>query len=399
MTLFTDLAMAPADPILGVTDLFKADTRADKANLGVGVYQDSSGKLPLMECVRQAEARLTANPQPYNYLPIDGNADYDALVGRLVLGPDHPVVVAGRVVTVQTLGGSGALKVGGDFLRGLGVTTVLLSDPTWDNHAAIFGGCGLNLGRYRYYDEANRRIDVDGMLDDLRAAEPGTVVVLHGCCHNPTGYDLTVDQWNQVLDVVSAGRLTPFIDMAYQGLAVDPDADAYAIREAARRGLPALCANSFSKIFGLYGERVGGLTLVTASADEAKRVRSQVKLKVRANYSNPPTHGSAIVNAILSDAALRAEWAQEVSAMRDRIRLMRQKLADGLRAEGVTQDVSYITAQRGMFSYSGLTKAQMVRLREEFGVYGVENGRLCVAALNDNNIVHVSHAMATVMQS
>ena len=398
MTLFTDLALAPADPILGVTDLFLADPRPEKANLGVGVYQDSSGKLPLMECVRQAEALLAENPQPYNYLPIDGNADYDALVGDLVLGPDHPVMVAGKAVTVQTLGGSGALKVGGDFLHEFGVTTLLLSDPTWDNHAAIFGGCGLNLERYRYYDEANRCVDFDGMLDDLRAAEPGTVAVLHGCCHNPTGYDLTVGQWDQVLDVVAAGRLVPFIDMAYQGLAVDPDTDAYAVREAARRGLPVLCANSFSKIFGLYGERIGGLTLVAASADEAKRVRSQVKLKVRANYSNPPTHGSAIVDMILSNPASRAEWAQEVGAMRDRIRLMRQKLADGLRAEGVTQDVSYITAQRGMFSYSGLSAAQMIRLREEFGVYGVENGRLCVAALNDGNIAYVSHAMAMVMQ-
>jgi len=397
MTLFTDLSLAPADPILGVTDLYLADTRPQKANLGVGVYQDESGKLPLMESVRRASDMLAADPKPYNYLPIDGDAAYDGVVGKLVLGPDHPAVTAGVAVTVQTLGGSGALKVGGDFLCALGATTVLLSDPSWDNHAAILGGAGLTVGYYRYYDAANRCVDFAGMLDDLRAAAPGTVVVLHGCCHNPTGYDLTRDQWDQVLDVVEAGKLVPFIDMAYQGLAETPDADAYAIREAARRGLPALCANSFSKTFGLYGERVGGLTMITASPDEAVRVRSQVKLRVRANYSNPPTHGAAIVKTILTSDELTAIWSGEVAAMRDRIKAMRAGLADGLRAAGVAGDVSYITSQRGMFSYSGLSKDQMVRLREQFGVYGVENGRLCMAALNENNLPLVIKGMAAVM--
>jgi len=396
MTLFTDLALAPADPILGVTDLFLADKRPQKANLGVGVYQDASGKLPLMESVRQASAIIAADPKPYNYLPIDGDPAYDASVAKLVLGDDHPAVTGGLAVAVQTLGGSGALKVGGDFLRALGATTVLLSDPSWDNHAAILGGAGLTVGSYRYYDAAGRRVDIDGMLDDLRAAAPGTVVVLHGCCHNPTGYDLTRDQWDDVLDVVAAGKLVPFIDMAYQGLAETPEADAYAIREAARRGLPALCANSFSKTFGLYGERVGGLTMITASPDEAVRVRSQVKLRVRANYSNPPTHGATIVKTILASDDLTALWAGEVAVMRDRIKAMRAGLADGLRAAGVT-DVDYITTQRGMFSYSGLTKEQMVRLREEFAVYGVENGRLCMAALNANNLPTVVKAMASVM--
>jgi len=396
MTLFTDLALAPADPILGITDLFLADTRPQKANLGVGVYQDESGKLPLMESVRRASDAIAANPKPYNYLPIDGDATYDASVAKLVLGDDHPAVTSGVAVTVQTLGGSGALKVGGDFLHALGAKTVLLSDPSWDNHAAILGGAGLTVGQYRYYDAANRCVDFAGMLDDLAAAAPGTVAVLHGCCHNPTGYDLTQAQWDKVLDVVEAGKLVPFIDMAYQGLAATPDDDAYAIREAARRGLPALCANSFSKIFGLYGERVGGLTMITASPDEAARVRSQVKLRVRANYSNPPTHGATIVKTILASDELTALWSGEVAAMRDRIKAMRAGLADGLRAAGVA-DVDYITTQRGMFSYSGLTKDQMVRLREEFAVYGVENGRLCMAALNENNLPQVIKGVAVVM--
>jgi len=397
MTLFTDLALAPADPILGMTDLFLSDTRTQKANLGVGVYQDESGKLPLMESVRRASDIIAANPKPYNYLPIDGDAAYDAAVVKQVLGADHPAVTGGLAVSVQTLGGSGALKVGGDFLHAIGATALLLSDPSWDNHAAILGGAGLAVGYYRYYDAANRCVDFTGMIDDLRAAAPGTVVVLHGCCHNPTGYDLTRDQWGQVLDVVEAGQLIPFIDMAYQGLAESPEADAYAIREAARRGLPALCANSFSKVFGLYGERVGGLTLIAASPDEAKRVRSQVKLRVRANYSSPPTHGAVVVATILADDELTSLWSGEVAAMRDRIKAMRVALADGLRAAGVAEDVSYITTQRGMFSYSGLTKEQMVRLREEFGVYGVENGRLCIAALNAANLPLVIKGMAAVM--
>ena len=398
MSIFTDVALAPADPILGVTDAFKADPRPAKVNLGVGIYQGDDGKLPLLESVRQAEDRIAAHPVPRPYLSIDGNPEYDALTGQLVLGADHPALAAGAAVTVQTLGGSGALKVGGDFLCGLGATTILLSDPSWDNHAPIFAGCGFQVGAYRYYDAARRAIDFDGLVADLAAAAPGTVVLLHGCCHNPTGYDLTGEQWAQVLDIVAAGKLIPFFDLAYQGFAVDIETDAGAVREAARRGLPLLCANSFSKIFGLYGERVGGLTLITSGADEAQRVRSQVKLKVRANYSNPPTHGEAVVGTILTDDALRAQWVQEVAGMRDRIKTMRQGLADGLRAAGVESDVSYITAQRGMFSYSGLSHAQMARLRDEFAVYGIDNGRLCVAALNPGNIDYVARAMAAVMQ-
>ena len=396
MALFSDLPLAPADPILGVTDQYLADPRPFKANLGVGVYQGPDGKVPLMDCVREAEARIASHPQPRSYLPIDGQAGYDAATCRLVLGDDHPAVTGSAAVTVQTLGGSGACKVGADFLRGLGASRVLFSSPTWDNHVAIFGGAGLTPGSYRYYDPARRGVDLDGMLDDLSAAPAGTVVVLHACCHNPTGYDLTPGQWERVLDVVQAGQLTPFVDMAYQGFAVDPDADAYLVREAARRGLPVLCANSFSKTFGLYGERVGGLTVVTADADEAARVLSQVKLKVRWNYSSPPTHGAQIVSLVLGDDELRARWLGEVAGMRDRIKAMRVALADGLAAAGVA-DVGYITAQRGMFSYSGLDVDQMRRLRDEFAVYGTDNGRLCVAALNEGNLPHVIAALAAVM--
>ncbi|MCL2782725.1 MAG: aspartate/tyrosine/aromatic aminotransferase, partial [Propionibacteriaceae bacterium] len=385
------------DPILGVTDAFKADPRPTKVNLGVGIYQDDTGKLPLMQSVALAEARIAAHPVPRPYLSIDGNPDYDALTAQLVLGADSPALTTGASITVQTLGGSGALKVGGDFLRSLGATDVLVSDPTWDNHRPILTGAGLRVGTYRYYDAAARAVDFEGMVDDLRIAPPGTVVLLHGCCHNPTGYDLTPIEWMKVLDVVTVGQLIPFVDMAYQGFADGIDQDALAIRSIARRGLTGLCSNSFSKTFGLYGERVGGLTLITASADEAARVRSQVKLKVRANYSNPPTHGEAIVNTILADDELRAIWVDEVAGMRDRIKAMRAALVDGLKAQGITDDLSFITNQRGMFSYMGLGRPQMVRLREEFGVYGVESGRLCVAALNPSNVEYVAKCVAAVM--
>jgi len=397
MPLFSDLTLAPADPILGVTDAFRADPRLDKVNLGVGIYEDENGRLTLLQSVRQAEERIAAHLAPRPYIPIDGIADYDALTGRLVLGDDHPAVREGKSVTVQTLGGSGALKVGGDFLASLGATDVLLSDPTWDNHIPILTGCGLKIGRYRYYDAGQRGIDFAGMLDDLCAAAPGTVILLHGCCHNPTGYDLTREQWLQVVEALEAGQLVPFIDMAYQGFADGIDDDAWAFREIARRGMPAFCANSFSKTFGLYGERVGGLTLIAKDADEAARVRSRVKLRVRANYSNPPTHGAAIVNIVLGDDALRAQWADEVGAMRDRIKSMRAALVDGLVAAGVVDDVSFINDQRGMFSYMGLSRDQMVRLREEFGVYGIESGRLCLAALNPSNLEKVSSAIAAVL--
>ena len=388
--------MAPPDPILGVTDAFKADQRAVKANLGVGIYQDAEGHLALLDSVRDAEELIASHLAPRPYLSIDGNPDYDALTARLVLGDDHPALLNGTAVTVQTLGGSGALKVGGDLLVSLGAKTILMSDPTWDNHTPLLRGCGLQVGQYPYYDPATRGIDFDAMMGAVGQAAPGTVILLHACCHNPTGADLTREQWAQVIDALEAGGLIPFVDMAYQGFADGIEDDAWPVREIARRGLPLLCANSFSKTFGLYGERVGGLTIIARDPDEAARVRSQAKLRVRANYSNPPTHGAAIVAIVLGDAARRAHWQSEVDAMRERIKTMRQALVDELRAAGVDDDLSYITRQRGMFSYMGLSQRQMIQLREQFGVYGVESGRLCVAALNTNNVSMVAQAIASV---
>ena len=398
MSLFSAAVMSPPDPILGVADAFRADPRASKINLGVGIYYDGDGRAPLLDTVRVAEALIASDPKPRLYLPIDGIPEYDALTCRLVLGDDHPAVLAGTAVTVQTLGGSGALKVGGDLLVKLGATTVLVPDPTWDNHIPLLGGCGLTVERYRYYDPTTKSLDFEGMLADLRAAASGTVVLLHGCCHNPTGNDLTREQWGVVIDLVASGGLVPFIDLAYQGFADGIEADAWPIREIARRGLPLLCANSFSKTLGLYGERIGGLTLITADADEAARVRSQAKLRVRANYSNPPTHGAAIVIAVLGDPTLRAQWVLEVDGMRDRIKEMRTALVDALQKAGVEEDLEFITAQHGMFSYMGLSRAQMVRLREEFGIFAVESGRLCVAALNYANVTTVAKAIAEVMR-
>jgi len=394
MSYFSGATMAPPDPILGVTDAFKDDPRQIKVNLGVGMYQDNDGKLPLMESVRAAEELIAGHLAPRPYLSIDGNPAYDSLTGALVLGE---AALDGTSVTVQTLGGSGALKVGGDLLVSLGATTVLLSSPTWDNHMPILRACGLTIGQYRYYDPVRKGIDFGGMLEDIGAAAPGTVILLHACCHNPTGYDLTRHQWAQVIGVIADRGLTPFIDMAYQGFATSVEDDAWPVREMARMGLPLLCANSFSKTFGLYGERVGGLSLIARDAIEAAQVRSQAKLRVRANYSNPPTHGAAIVATVLGDATRRAQWVSEVDAMRERIKTMRIGLVRGLVQAGVKEDMSFIMDQHGMFSYMGLSPEQMVRLREQFAVYGVESGRLCVAALNPSNLGIVTSAIAAVM--
>jgi aromatic-amino-acid transaminase len=395
MSLFSAVEAAPADPILGLTEKFNADTDPRKVNLGVGVYQDASGKLPLLEAVRAAEARLAAEPKPRGYLPIDGMKLYDDDVKELVFGVGAEAL--DRTVTVQALGGTGALKIGADFLRQVtGASTVLISSPSWENHRALFSRAGFEVGEYRYYDPAARGIDFAGMVADLRAAEPGTVVLLHACCHNPTGYDLDAEQWAQVIDLVKAGGLTAFLDMAYQGFAKSLDEDGAVVRAFAEAGLTFLCSTSFSKSFSLYGERVGALSIVCADAAEAKRVLSQLKIVVRTNYSNPPTHGAALVETVLRDPELRAQWVAELAAMRDRIKEMRQALVAGLRAEGI-EDMGFIAEQVGMFSYSGLTKEQMIALREQHHVYGTDAGRICVAALNDRNVGYVSKAIAAVL--
>ena len=398
MSLFSAVEMAPRDPILGLNEQFNADTNPNKVNLGVGVYFDENGKLPLLKCVQAAENTMMATPTARGYLPIDGIAAYDAAVKGLVFGVDSEPVTSGRVATVQGIGGTGALKIGADFLKHLHPDAkVLISDPSWENHRALFANAGFAVGTYTYYDAAKRGIDFEGMLARLNAADPGTIIVLHACCHNPTGYDITPAQWDQVIAVVKAKQLTPFLDMAYQGFGYGIQEDGAVIGKFVAAGLSFLVSTSFSKSFSLYGERVGALSVLCESKEEAARVLSQLKIAIRTNYSNPPIHGGAIVAAVLGNPELRALWEQELGAMRVRIKAMRQSLVDGLKAAGVTQDMGFITTQIGMFSYSGLTQDQMVRLRNEFGVYGTDTGRMCVAALNNKNIGYVCEAIAKVV--
>ena len=399
MSLFSNVQQAPPDAILGLTEQYKADTNPKKVNLGVGVYQDATGKLPLLRCVEVAERRLAEEPKAKGYLAIDGLATYDQDVKELVFGQDSPVLAENRVVTVQALGGTGALKLGADFLRQVSPDAkVLISNPSWENHQALFTRAGFTVEKYRYYDAEAKGVDVDGMIADLEAADAGTIVVLHACCHNPTGYDLTADQWDQVIETVLAGDLVAFLDMAYQGFSEGLEEDGATVRKFAERVPSFFVSTSFSKSLSLYGERVGALSIVCADAEEAKRVLSQVKIVIRTNYSNPPTHGAQLAATVLSDADLRAQWVDELGEMRDRIKAMRGALVEGLKAAGVEGDYSYITDQVGMFSFSGLTKDQMVRLRNEFGVYGTDTGRICVAALNDDNVGYVSESIAAVLK-
>lgn len=398
MSLFTAVEMAPRDPILGLNDQFAADTNANKVNLGVGVYFDDNGKLPLLQCVQAAEKAMMDKPTARGYLPIDGIAAYDNGVKALVFGAESDVVKSGRVSTVQAIGGTGGLKIGADFLKKLNPNAkVLISNPSWENHRAIFQNAGFEVENYAYYDAATRSIDFAGMLADLNAASAGTVVVLHACCHNPTGYDITAAQWDQVIEVVKAKGLVAFLDMAYQGFGYGIAEDGAVIGKFVAAGLNIFVSTSFSKSFSLYGERVGALSVVANDKEEAARVLSQLKIVIRTNYSNPPTHGGAVVAAVLNTPELRAQWEAELGEMRVRIKQMRQKLVDGLKAAGVQQDMSFITTQIGMFSYSGLSKDQMVRLRSEFGVYGTDTGRMCVAALNSKNIDYVCKAIAAVI--
>ncbi len=398
MSLFSAVEMAPRDPILGLNEQYNADTNPNKVNLGVGVYFDDAGKLPLLQCVQAAEKAMMDKPAPRGYLPIDGIVAYDNAVKALVFGADSDVVQSGRVSTVQAIGGTGGLKIGADFLKKVSPNAkVLISDPSWENHRAIFVNAGFEVGTYAYYDAAKRGVNFDGMLADLNAAAPGTIVVLHACCHNPTGYDITAAQWDQVIAVVKAKGLTAFLDMAYQGFGHGIAEDGAVIGKFVAAGLNIFVSTSFSKSFSLYGERVGALSVVASDKEEASRVLSQLKIAIRTNYSNPPIHGGAVVAAVLGNPELRAQWEAELAEMRVRIKAMRQKLVDGLKAAGVKQDMSFITQQIGMFSYSGLTKDQMVRLRNEFGVYGTDTGRMCVAALNSKNIDYVCAAIAKVV--
>jgi aromatic-amino-acid transaminase len=398
MSLFSAVEMAPRDPILGLNEQFGADTNPAKVNLGVGVYYDDNGKLPLLKCVIEAEREMLEAPKARGYLPIDGIAAYDKAVQGLVFGADSAVVMGGRVATVQAIGGTGGLKIGADFLKKVNPNaTVLISDPSWENHRALFTNAGFPVDTYPYYDAENRGINFAGMLAAIDAAPAGTVILLHACCHNPTGYDITAAQWDQIIASIKARDLVAFLDMAYQGFGDGIAEDGAVIGKFVAASLDFFVSTSFSKSFSLYGERVGALSVVCASKEETGRVLSQLKIAIRTNYSNPPIHGAQIVATVLSTPALRAMWEGELAAMRVRIKEMRTLLVEKLTAAGVPGDLSYIVRQKGMFSYSGLNKDQMVRLRGEFGVYGVDSGRICVAALNTKNIGYVTDAIVKVM--
>lgn len=398
MSLFTAVEMAPRDPILGLNEQFAADKHPNKVNLGVGVYYDDNGTLPLLQCVQQAEKQLMATPKARGYLPIDGIAAYDSAVKNLVFGAESDAVKSGRVATVQAIGGTGGLKIGADFLKQLDSSAkVLISDPSWENHRALFSQAGFKVESYPYYDAASKGVNFDGMLTALNQAPAGTIVVLHACCHNPTGYDITPAQWDQVITAVRDAKLVPFLDMAYQGFGQGIAEDGVVVQKFVAAGLSFFVSTSFSKSFSLYGERVGALSVFCADKDEAARVLSQLKIAIRTNYSNPPIHGGSIVALVLGTPELRALWEEELGGMRQRIKEMRATLVAKLKEAGVEQDMSFITKQVGMFSYSGLGKDQMVRLRNEFGVYGTDTGRMCVAALNSRNIDYVCSAIAKVL--
>lgn len=397
-SLFGAVKMAPRDPILGVTEAFNADPNPRKVNLGVGVYKDDTGKLPLLECVKRVEKEMTAKASSRGYLPIDGIEAYDKATQALVFGADSEPVRSGRIVTVQALGGTGALKVGADFLRRLlPDAAVWISDPSWENHRALFENAGFRVNNYRYYDAGPHDLDVAGMLEAIDSMPAGAIIVLHACCHNPTGVDPTDAQWTTIIKHVRDRGLVPVLDLAYQGFGDGIDADASVVRRFAATPGPLLVTNSYSKSFSLYGERVGALSIVTADAQEAARVLSQVKRTVRTNYSNPPTHGGQIVAAVLTSPELRSLWENELSEMRDRIRAMRRQLVDQLK-QRTSVDFSFVLRQRGMFSYSGLSKEAVQALRTKHAIYAIDTGRICVAALNARNIEYVAIAIADVLQ-
>jgi len=397
-SLLAGVKAAPRDPILGITEAFAADANPNKVNLGVGIYTDDTGKVPVLECVRRAELRLAEQPLPRGYLPIDGLPAYDKAVQELLFGKDSKAVADGRIITVQTLGGTGGLKVGADFLRRINPQAqVWLSDPSWENHSAIFESAGFAVNCYPYYDAGRHDVDFEAMAGTLDKLSAGSIVVLHACCHNPTGVDLSEAQWQHVAGIVGRRGLVPFIDIAYQGFAENLDADAGAVRMFAATCPAVFVASSFSKSLSLYGERVGAFSLVAADSEEARRALSQIKRVIRTNYSNPPTHGGQVVAMILTTPELRSLWEQELGRMRERIKLMRRQLVEKIGKLRPELDFGFVIAQRGMFSYSGLTKSQVERLCTEHGIYAVDSGRICVAALNSRNIDYVARAIAGVM--
>ncbi|AZG73324.1 amino acid aminotransferase [Shewanella livingstonensis] len=398
--IFSQVTLAPADPILGLTDAFKADVRPHKVNLGVGIYKDEAGQTPILSCVKKAEAILLETEKSKNYLGIEGVQAYNQAVQKLLFGEQSSIIANKRAVTAQAPGGTGSLRVASEFLvRNTGSTTIWVSNPTWANHQNIFETAGLTVKEYRYYKAETNDLDFAAMLADLANANAGDVVLLHGCCHNPTGIDLSIEQWKQVANICLEKSLLPLFDFAYQGFGAGIDEDAQGLRAVAAVVPELLIANSFSKNFGLYNERVGAVTIVAEDQDDAIRSFSQIKKTIRANYSNPPAHGGLIVSTILADASLHQEWQAELTSMRERIAEMRGLFVASLKAEGVEQDFSFISRQNGMFSFSGLTKSQVARLKDEFAIYIVGSGRISVAGLTKNNMPAVCKAIAQVILS
>ena len=397
--MFQKVDAYAGDPILSLMERFKEDPRSDKVNLSIGLYYNEEGIIPQLQAVAEAEARLNAVPHGASlYLPMEGLNSYRNTIAPLLFGADHAVLTQKRVATIQTLGGSGALKVGADFLKKYFPDSgVWVSDPTWENHVAIFEGAGFTVQTYPWFDSETNGVRVDALLEKLNALPERSIVLLHPCCHNPTGADLTNTQWDAVIDVLKTRNLIPFLDIAYQGFGAGMEEDAYAIRAVASAGLPALVSNSFSKIFSLYGERVGGLSVVCEDAEAAGRVLGQLKATVRRIYSSPPNFGAQVVATVLGDDRLKASWLAEVESMRKRILTMRQELVDVLKEAVPGHNFDYLLKQRGMFSYTGLSAAQVDRLREEFGVYLISSGRMCVAGLNASNVHRVAQAFAAVM--
>lgn len=397
--MFETIQAAPPDAILGLTEAFKTDPNPRKINLGVGVYKDAAGNTPVLQSVKEAEERILAQENSKSYLPIDGPAEYARVTQALVFGDDHEIIQSGRAVTAQAPGGTGALRVAAEFIANLlPGATVWLSDPTWPNHPAIFSAAGLNVSTYPYFDPTSNGLDFDAMLQTVQSIPAGDVLVLHGCCHNPTGVDLSLDQWQALADAIADRGVLPLVDFAYQGFATGIREDAAGMLNLCRPDSELLIASSYSKNFGLYNERIGALTLVAKSSDAAQSALSHIKKRIRSNYSNPPAHGSAIVSTVLSDPELRAQWEAEVAAMRDRINDMRHLFVETLSENGVDRDFGFIARQRGMFSFSGLTPEHVQALREKYSIYIVGSGRINVAGMTADNMDYLCQAIADVIQ-
>ncbi|MBA7843911.1 aromatic amino acid transaminase [Klebsiella sp. RHBSTW-00484] len=397
--MFQKVDAYAGDPILSLMERFKEDPRSDKVNLSIGLYYNEDGIIPQLQAVAEAEARLNAQPHGASlYLPMEGLNTYRHAIAPLLFGADHPVLAQNRVASIQTLGGSGALRVGADFLKYyFADSRVWVSDPTWENHIAIFEGAGFEVSTYPWFDDETNGVRFEAFLEKLNTLPERDIVLLHPCCHNPTGADLSNAQWDEVVKVLKTRNLIPFLDIAYQGFGAGMEEDAYAIRAIASSGIPMLVSNSFSKIFSLYGERVGGLSVVCEDAETAGRVLGQLKATVRRNYSSPPNFGAQVVAAVLNDTELKASWLAEVEGMRTRILAMRQELVNVLKDTVPGGNFDYLLKQRGMFSYTGFSAAQVDRLRDEFGVYLIASGRMCVAGLNSRNVQRVAQAFAAVI--